>query len=401
MHTTRRQFQLTAAASLPALLGLSACGGGSPDSVAGPAAGSAVQDGAADASAELDGLSHEELVARATEEGQVTVYSFTSRIARVEEEFEKAYPEIDLIGHDISATEQITRLAAEAEAGAPSADVAYISDAPVVLTELLETGVLTNYVPERVAEVVPEQFRQPLLANRLSTKILMYNEEAHPGGTPVVNLWQLTEQEWNGRVVSVDPSVRGDYLDLMTEIVLQSEAMAETYEEHFGSPVALDEGVQNAGEQFLKDLYANGLVLVDDTDNVNAAVGATGQDAPPVGFTSYSDRRDNDEEGWALQASLGTAPAVGITFPAYLGLVTGGKNPAAARLVIDFLMGDDSETGGAAYEPFFVAGDYPVRTDMATPPDAAPLEDLGAWNIDPVATAEIRRDVADFLLTLG
>lgn len=397
MRTTRRQFQITAAASLPVLLGLSACGGGAPEAEG----DSAAQDAAAAVSTELDGLTHDELVARATEEGQVTVYAFTSRIAQVEEEFEKAYPGIDLIGHDISATEQIARLAAEAEAGAPSADVAYISDAPVVLTELLENGVLTNYVPERVAELVPEQFQQPLLANRLSTKILMYNEEAHPDGSPITTLWQLTEEAWRGRVVSVDPSVRGDYLDLMTEIVLQSDAMAAAYDEHFGSPIVLDEDVQNAGEQFLRDLYANGLVLVDDTDNVNAAVGATGQDAPPVGFTSYSDRRDNEEEGWALQASLGTAPAVGITFPAYLGLVAGGTNPAAARLVIDFLMGDDSQTGGEAYAPFYVAGDYPVRTDMATPPDAAPLEDLGAWNIDPVATAEIRRDVADFLLTLG
>lgn len=164
MRTTRRQFQLTAAASLPVMLGLVACGGGTP-----AGGGQAAQDAdtaGAELAAELDALSHEELVARAEEEGEVTVYSFTSRIAQVEEEFEKAYPGIDLIGHDISATEQITRLAAEAEAGTPSADVAYISDAPVVLTELLETGVLTGYVPERVAEAVPEEFQQPLLAPR-------------------------------------------------------------------------------------------------------------------------------------------------------------------------------------------------------------------------------------------
>ena len=91
MRTTRRQFQLTAAASLPVLLGLTACGGGAPGT-----ASDAAQEEADAASAELDGLSHEELVARATEEGQVTVYSFTSRIAQVEEEFEKTYPGIDL-----------------------------------------------------------------------------------------------------------------------------------------------------------------------------------------------------------------------------------------------------------------------------------------------------------------
>jgi iron(III) transport system substrate-binding protein len=286
------------------------------------------------------------------------------------------------------------------EAGTPSADVAYISDAPVVITELLESGVLSNYVPQRVADSVPQEYQEPLLANRLSTKILMYNEEAHPDGSPIENLWQLTEDEWNGRVVMVDPSVRGDYLDLMTEFVRQSDALAQAHEEHFGSPIELSDGVENAGEQFITDLYANGLVLVDDTDNVNAAVGATDQDDPPVGFTSYSDRRDNEEEGWALQASLGTTPSVGITFPAYIGMVKDAENPAAARLAADFLMGDDTPTGGPGYEPFYVPGDYPVRTDMEMPQDAAGLDELGAWDIDPQETATIRGDVADFLLTL-
>ena len=381
-----------ALAALPLTITLAACGGGAP-TTGDQAAASATPHA-------LDSASHDELVDLAIEEGQVTVYSFTSRIAQVEEAFEEEYPDIDFIGHDISSSEQITRLRSEAEAGAPSADVAYISDAPVVLTELLESGVLANHVPQRVADSVPQEYQEPLLANRLSTKILMYNEEAHPDGSPIENLWQLTEEEWNGRVVMVDPSVRVDYLDLMTEFVRQSDALAQAYEEHFGSPIELSEGVENAGQQFITDLYANGLVLVDDTDNVNAAVGATDQDDPPVGFTSYSDRRDNEEEGWALQASLDTAPAVGITFPAYIGMVSGSQNPAAARLAADFLMGDDTPTGGPGYEPFYVPGDYPVRTDMEMPEDAAPLDELGAWDIDPEETAAIRSDVADFLLTL-
>jgi len=382
---------LSASAALTLAAALTACGGGTPDA---PAADAPSEPH------ELDDATHEELVELAVEEGSVTVYSFTSRIASVEAEFEAAYPGVDLIGHDISSSEQITRLTAESQAGTPSADVAYISDAPVVITELVAGGILQNHVPRRVEETVPEEYREPLLANRLSTKILMYNEEAHPDGTPVENLWQLTEEEWNGRVVMVDPSVRGDYLDLVTEIVRQSDAMAQAHRDLFGSEVALDEGVENAGQQFVKDLYANGLVLVDDTDNVNDAVGGTGQDDPPVGFTSYSDRRDNEEEGWALQASLGTAPSTGITFPAYIGMVSGSDSPAASRLVADFLMGDDTETGGAAFEPFYVAGDYPVRTDMAAPGDAVSLEELSAWDIDPEETAGIRDDVADFLLTL-
>lgn len=391
MRTSRL---LSASVALPLAVTLAACGGGTPEAADTADTGEAAQPH------ELDDATHEELVEMAQEEGEVTVYSFTSRIASVEEAFEAQYPGIDLIGHDIASSEQITRLQSEAQAGTPSADVAYISDAPVVITELVAGGILQNYVPQRVAETVPEEYQQPLLANRLSTKILMYNEEAHPDGSPIQNLWQLTEEEWNGKVVMVDPSVRGDYLDLMAEIVQRSDEMAQAHQEHFGSEVELDEGVENAGQQFIKDLYANGLVLVDDTDNVNAAVGATGQEDPPVGITSYSDRRDNEEEGWALQASLGTVPSLGITFPAYIGMVQDSDSPAAARLVADFLMGDDSATGGPGYEPFYVPGDYPVRTDMEMPEDAAPLDELGAWDIDPEETAQVRDDVADFLLTL-
>ncbi|GMA32059.1 ABC transporter substrate-binding protein [Litorihabitans aurantiacus] len=274
-----------------------------------------------------ESLSHEELVELAEAEGTVSVYAFTSRIATIEESFEAAYPGIDVVATDISSTELITRLASEHRAGSATADVAYVSDAPVVVTELLADDVLLPYVPGRVADALAPEHSAPLVANRLSTKVLMYNEEAHPGGAPVSNLWELTEPAWSGKVVLVDPNVRGDYLDLITEMSLRSEEMAQAYEDHFGREIELDEGVEDAGLQFAADLYANDAVLVDDTDTVNAAVGATGQSEPPVGFTSYSDRRDNDDEGWALQVAAGVTPSPGITFPAMLGVTAGAENP--------------------------------------------------------------------------
>lgn len=354
---------------------------------------------AALADGHFDGMSPQELLPLAQAEGSVTVYSFTSRIGRVEKAFEEAYPGIDLQGFDISSTEQIARLTAEAQAGVTNADVIYISDVPVVLPALLASGIIANYVPPRVADRVPAEFRSPLLAQRLSTKVLMYNEEANPDGAPVTNLWQLTADDWRGRVVMVDPLQRGDYLDLMTEIVLRSDEMAAAYEAQFGQAIDL-EGAANAGEKFIMDLFANDLILVGSTDDVNKAVGALGQENPPVGFTSYSDRRDNEDEGWALQVANGVAPAPGIIFPAVLALSAEPNNPAAARLVIDFLMGDETETGGAGLAPFYVAGDYVTRTDIPPHPDAVPLSDFTAWRIDPAETATIRAEIGDLILTL-
>ena len=62
--------------------------------------------------------------------------------------------------------------------------------------------------------------------------------------------------------------------------------------------------------------------------------------------------------------------------------------------------GDESETGGAGFEPFYVAGDYPTRTDVTAPAEAVTLDELGAWTIDPAASADRRKFVSDFLLTL-
>ena len=125
----------------------------------------------------LNQMGPDELLPLAEAEEEVVVYSFTSRIWRVEAAFEEAYPNIDLQGFDISSTEQIARLKAEAQAGVTNADVIYISDTPVVLTELLAAGIIAPYVPPRVADRVPAEYQSPLLAQRLSTTVLMYNEE--------------------------------------------------------------------------------------------------------------------------------------------------------------------------------------------------------------------------------
>jgi iron(III) transport system substrate-binding protein len=346
---------------------------------------------------DLDKLPHDELIKRAQAEGKVVVYSFTSRIARVEKAFEAKYPGIDVVAFDINSTQQIARLKAEHAARIGNADVAYISDIPMVMEELIKPGILARYVPAAFASRVPAELQQPLLANRISTKVLMYSEEAYPQGSPVKNLWQLTQPEWKGRVVMVDPTLRGDYLDFMTEVALRGPEMATAYQAAFGKPIAL-QGNETAGERWIKDLMANKPVFVANTDAVADAIGKLGQKTPPIGIATYSDRRDNKKAGRALAVARDVAPANGIVFPASMGLVAGGKNPAAARLLIHFLMGDDTPNGGPGFEPFYVAGDYASRTDIVAHPDATPLAQLGAWRIDPTKTAAARKRVADLIL---
>lgn len=251
-------------------------------------------------------MSHDELVALAQEEGTVSVYAFTSRIASIEESFETAYPGIDVVASDISSTELIARL--ERTPGRQCHRRRRLRLRRPGGGHRTARGRSAEALRTRPCRQRPGgEFREPLVANRLSTKVLMYNEEANPDGPPVDNLWALTEPEWTGRVMMVDPNVRGDYLDLVTEMSLRADEMAQAHQEHFGREITLDDGVDDAGLQFIKALYANDAVLVDDTDTVNASVGALGQTNPPVGFTTYSDRRDNADEGWALQVASGVS----------------------------------------------------------------------------------------------
>ncbi len=349
---------------------------------------------------DLDGLTPQQLLPLAQKEGSVTVFSLSSRIAKIEKAFEEAYPGIDLIGLDMSSTKQIARVEAEQQAGVYAVDVLYIADTPVVFTKLLEGKRIVNYVPPRVSNELEDRYKAPLLTQRLSTKVLMYNEKAFPDGSPITNLWQLTEPEWQGRVLMVDPSQRGELLDLLTEIALHPDEMAAAYQAHFGKDIEVEPDLQGAGEQFIKNLFANDLILVPNSDVLNKSVGDVNAKNPPVGFGTYSDRRDNEKEGWALQVANNVEPANGILFPAVLTVADKAPHPAAARLLIDFMFGDDTPTGGAGFEPFNVPGDYATRKTIADHPDSVKLSELKAWTIDPAKTAAARGRIADLIITL-
>lgn len=349
---------------------------------------------------DLDKMTSEELYEIAKTEGSVTVFSLSSRIARIETAFEAKYPGIDLIGLDINSTRQIARLEAEQRANIYAVDVLYLSEAPVVLRDLLPEGMVTKYVPPRIADQIPAELQADLLTHRLSTRALMYNEAAYPDGTPIKNLWQLTTDEWRGKVLMEDPSQRGEPLDLLTEIALRSDEMAAAYEAYFGKPIEVDDDLEGAGEQFIRDLFNNDLVMVGSSSTLRSAVGDINATDPSVGWTTYSAMRDNAEEGWALQISDETEPSAGILFPAVLTIAKNAPNPASARLLIDFMMGDDTETGGPGFEPFYVQGDYAARRTIADHPDAIPLEEVNLWMIDPDATGAARARVLDLILVL-
>lgn len=350
-------------------------------------------------SASLD-YSIEQLYKRAKQEKVVTIYSVTSRIYHIEEAFEKRYPGVDLIPFVLSSREQITRFKAERRAKLAGVDVLYFNDAPAALELIDKPGGLISYVPDRLHNKIPRQFQVPLLYHRLSTKVLLYNAQRHPT-SPISNLWELTLPKWRGRVLMVDPASRQDYLDLLVSFIVHSDEMAAAYTDLFSEPPQLSANVKSVGEKFIRALFNNDLVLVASTERLNTAIGVPNQDQSTVGFGTYSDIRLNRQRGWALQASKGTVPAPGIIYPVVLAINRSSGHMSAAKLLVDFMLGDDSSTGGPALKPFLQAGEYLTRSDIVNATSTLTLDQLDAWVAAPEQVIRLRDQVFDLVLELS
>ena len=68
----------------------------------------------------------------AREEGQVVIYSVSSRIAKLVDGFQEKYG-IEIIGHDMPSDLQIEKLRREHNAGVHAVDVLFNAEAPLLL----------------------------------------------------------------------------------------------------------------------------------------------------------------------------------------------------------------------------------------------------------------------------
>src|SRR3546814_13562955 len=81
----------------------------------------------------------------------------------------------------------------------------------------------------------------------------------------------------------------------------------------------------------------------------------------------------------SLQVANDVQPKNGIMFPTALVIDDEAPHPAAARLVIDFMFGNDSADGGPAFKTFHAPCDYAPRSTISHDHDAVQLGELKAW----------------------
>ena len=341
----------------------------------------------------------DEITRLARAEGEVVVYSSSSRIATVAALFQEEYPEITVTFFDLGSVGAVEKTISEQQAELYNADVVTTGGSGQVIHELLGNFRLVNFVPSMFEDQIPEEMREPLLYRIVEGYVLMYNTETYPDAPPISNVWEITEEEWRGKVVLKDPlSSLTNMMGLWT-MVQHADELAEAYKAHAGTEIELHEGVPDAGTEFIYRPLHNDLSILSSRSKVAQASGEVGQDNPPISINGYTYIRYNESKGYVNGIVTPMTPFENIITPVYTGIARQAPHPNAAKLFTAFLMGDESLTldtvltppydeGDSArllkgLAPYYEPGSRSPRNTVPLAPGGEAWFDLDAWTVDP------------------
>lgn len=330
--------------------------------------------------------------AAAKEEGQVVIYSVSSRIAKLVDGFQEKYG-IEIVGFDIPSDLQLEKLKREHKAGIHSVDVLFNAEAPILLNEALPSNLVWNFVPSGLESDLDEGEMNPLLIQRHSSRIVYYNTALNPDGAPIDSLWDLTREEWKGRTLLPSPLEDGLSANFIQTILHNPDEMAAAYEREFGEAINYSEDVlevveenadisePNASLEWLYRFLDNEPVFQGSTTKIFNNVGDVKQDNPPLGITTFSKMRKNEEGVYAAGPIYDLDPVFGVSYPTALVMADMAPHPNAAKLLIRHMMEEEG------FKPWNEPGDYAARASV----EAGQLEDFGLpkfddlklWAIDP------------------
>ena len=329
MNRFKRCLIAAAAAGFAVML-VAGCGGGS-----GKADSSAASGKASINIVQVKSEKEADLVDQAKKEGVVKVYSITSRVAKAGAGFEKKYG-IKVEASDMKDFELIDKVTTEVKGNADGADMVICQDSGRVYGELLASGYLENYIPADLKGDIPEKNQTPLVFAYMN-KVFMYNDE-NGKPCPISNIWQLTDPSMKGKFFFKSPMQEGinaNFLTMLTKPEI-SDKLAKAYEDYYHKKLELT--TPNAGYEWIKLAFTNGLVMGSSDTSMTESIGVKGQDNTAVGLLNYSKIRYKDKKNLALAAADNINPYSGFYYPEYVLMVKGAKHPAAAKLFIQYLM---------------------------------------------------------------
>ena len=330
----------------------------------------------ADISADVEAgqaMTREELAEKAmAESGTFVVYGNTSRIATAAENFAALYG-ISVESNNLKDQEIYTKLRSENGRGA--ADMVMIQDG-AQLSDAIDEGLVLNFVPASVKDVLEESDRQPALVHQYLNKLFIYNNQGD--SVPAIrNVWELTAPEMKGNVIFKNPEtekVNMNFLIMCTEPAW-AEKLAEAYRDWKGTDI--DPGsFENAGYKWVAEFLDNVTFGKSDTSIAEELSQKTA--AGKIGLFVLSKLRsssvltenltvaqyDASANGYAIE------PFSGFMYPMYTMVNTKATRPYTAMLFIEYLMSQEGfapwgkSIGSYSPNPAFTVNEGDLSIDV-------------------------------------
>jgi iron(III) transport system substrate-binding protein len=313
------------------------------------------------------------------EEGPLVVYSLSSRVFEFSRTFYKKYG-IKVEAHDITTPALLDKVLREQDAGIFHADVVLVDDIPTVYNEYYKAGRLYNFVPTDLNDVLIDAAKDaPLAIHHYGARGIAYNTDFYDEA-PIDSWWDLTRPEWKGKIIMKDPMNSGAEFNTFATFIQHHVDMEEAYEDEFGIELIKSYDAENAGYEFLKRLMDNNLILMADSGSVMKAVAAPGQTDPPLGLLGYSKLRTIEEERLTASFAEDLTPVTGFRTTTIMAIGAFSSRPNTAKLMIKWMYGGDNpEENLAGYKPYYVIGNWAVRSDIPEPPEQRPVEEMNFY----------------------
>ncbi len=341
----------------------------------------------------------DEIERLANEEGELVIYSSSSRVEKVAAVFEEKYPGIKVLSHDLGSGGTVEKTISEQDANLFNVDLITTGGSGQVIHELLNNFRLVNFVPSMFVDQIPEEYREPLLARIVEGYVLMYNREFYGDTPPISNVWELTEEKWRGKVVLKDPMASLTNKMGIWTMVQHADEFEKAYKDMTGNNIELHEGVQDAGYEFIYRLLHNDLIILGSGSKVAKASGAKGQTDPPIAITGYTYIRYNDSKDYVNALVTPLTPFENIITPVYTAIARQAAHPNAAKLFTAFLLGDLSITMDTKFAqpynegesarllqglgPYYEPGSKSPRDTVPVAAGGEKWFDLDSWVVDP------------------
>ena len=342
------------------------------------------------------------------EDTTINVHATSSKMMKVEEGFEAAYPGLDLVVSDLKTDEVLSKAKIEHDTGNITADVLQTKDVNGnVFHEWYNQDILEPYYPKDICSHIDEgylKYGYPLYA---SQSMWYYNTKAFPDGQPIHSWWEIIEKNEDGtqkyRLFTKEIGQESAYLSLFASFINNADEMAQSYKDTYGkdleytydaSSFDFEVPENNAGVEYLWRFSQAKMTFISDGDELVLAVHNSTAEDPALCLASAGKIGNRDESGYDIAWCLNLEPYTALLNLECLFIAKGTNSPAGARLFIRYVTGGaDGKSEGM--KPFKKEGNWPVRDDVEDKKNPAKLSELGARANDLSAIYYIYPDVQD------